>query len=129
MGTVSVQGRRLSLKGIYLMSFIQTVIAGGPFVVQWSLAFGHTAVSLATTDTVTTKAPVRVALPAFLQVVTATQAVNTLVSQPGDSYIDLGDAGILVNPGEYIQLVTKHIGTVGTSGTIAHVIQPIYGWI
>ena len=129
MGTVSIQGRRLSLKGIYLQSYIQTVIAGGPFVAQWSLAFGHTTVSLATTESATAKAPVRVALPAFTQVVTAAQAVGTMVSQPGGSYIDLGDAGVLVNPGEFIALVVKHVGTVGTAGTIAHVAQPIYGWI
>jgi hypothetical protein len=129
MGTINIQGRRLSLKGIYLYSYIQTVIAGGPFCCQYSLAFGHTAVSLATTETAIAKAPRRIALPTFTQVVTAAQAVSTLVSQPGGSFIDLGDAGIIVNPGEFIALVTKHVGTVGTSGTIAHISQPIYGWI
>jgi hypothetical protein len=129
MGTVSVQGRRLSLKGLYLSSYIQTVIAGGPFVTQYSLAFGGSSVSLAATESATVKLARRIALPAFTQVVTAAQAVSTMVSQPGGAYMDLGDAGIVVNPGEFLQLVLKRVGTVGTSGTIAHLIQPIYGWI
>ena len=129
MGTVNIQGRRLSLKGFYLQSYIQTVIAGGPFVTQYCLAFGGSTVSLAATESATVKLARRFALPSFTQVVTATQAVSTMVSQPGGSYIDLGDAGILVNPGEFLQLVKKNVGTVGTSGTVAHVIQPIYGWI
>lgn len=128
-GSVSVQGRRLLLKGIYLMSYIQTIIAGGPFCSQYSLAFGHTSVSLATSEGALTKAPRRVALPAFTQLVTATQAVSTLVSQPGGCFVDFGDAGIVVNPGEFVALVTKHVGTVGTSGTIAHISQPVYGWL
>lgn len=128
VATVNLPGRRLVIRGIGLMSYIQTVIAGGPFVAQWSLAFGHTAVSLATAEAATTKAPRRVALPAFTQVVTAAQAVSTMVSQPGGSFVDLGDAPIFVNPGEFVQLVTKHVGTAGTTGTIAHVISFVYGW-
>lgn len=131
-GTTAVQGRRLVITGVSLMSYIQTVIAGGPFVSQYSLAFGHTALSLATTETgsfvtATAKAPRRIALPTFTQVVTAAQAVSTIVSQPGGSVITFQNP-IYVNPGEYVALVTKHVGTVGTSGTIAHVVAFDYGW-
>jgi hypothetical protein len=126
LGTVNIQGRRLVLRGIYLASYIQTVIAGGPFTAEWFLAFGHTAVSLATTETATSKAPRRVDLP-FVQQVTAAQAVNTTVAQ-AVNFFDLGDAPIFVNPGEFIQLCTRHIGTVGTTGTIVHRVTPIYGW-
>lgn len=85
------------------MSYIQTVIAGGPFVTQYSLAFGHTAVSLATAESAsmaspTTKAARRVPLPGFTQVVTAAQAVSTIVSQPGGADIDFGESPIYVNP-------------------------------
>ncbi|WP_230690835.1 hypothetical protein, partial [Streptococcus pneumoniae] len=72
------------------------------------MAFGHTAVSLATTEAATTKAPRRVALP-FTQLVTAAQAVSTFVSQP-TQFCDFGDAPLFVNPGEFIQLCTRHIG-------------------
>jgi hypothetical protein len=128
MGTVSVQGRRMSVKGLYLSSTVQTLMAGGPLIKQYSLAWGHTAVSLATAEAATAKAPRRIALPPFQQVVTANQAAGTLVSQPG-TFMDLGDAGIIVNPGEFIALVTKHVGTVMTAGVFAHQIQLVYGWI
>ena len=128
VATVNLPGRRLVIRGVGLMSYIQTVIAGGPFVSQWSLAFGHTAVSLATAEAATTKAPRRIAFAGLTQVVTAAQAVSTIVSQPGDSFIDFGDAPIFVNPGEFVQLVTKHVGTVATAGTIAHVVTFVYGW-
>lgn len=132
-GSSVVQGRRLKVTGINLASYVQTVIVGGPYIAQYSLAFGHTAVSLATAEsasmaTATTKAPRRVPLPDFTQVVTAAQAVSTMVSQPGGADIDFGEGPIYVNPGEFIALVTKHVGTVGTSGTIAHTVKFDYSW-
>lgn len=126
-GTVNVPGRRLVIRGVGLSSYVQTVVAGGPFIAQWSLAFGHTAVSLATAEAATTKAPRRVPLSGFTQVVTANQAVSTIVSQQ-QGFIDFGDAPIFVNPGEFVQLVKKHVGTVATAGVIAHVVTFVYGW-
>ncbi len=128
VATVNLPGRRLVLRGIGLVSYVQTVVVGGPFVVQYSLAFGHTAVSLATAEAATTKAPRRVPLANLTQVVTAAQAASTIVSQPGGGYLDFGDAPIFVNPGEFVQLVTKHVGTAGTTGVIAHVVTFVYGW-
>ena len=128
LGTVNVQGRRLVIRGVGLMSYVQTVVAGGPYVAQYSLAFGHTTVSLATAESATAKAARRLPLAGLTQVVTAAQAVSTIVSQPGDSFVDLGDAPVFVNPGEFVQLVTKHVGTVGTAGTVAHVVTFVYGW-
>lgn len=124
--TVNSGGQRLVLRGIALSSYVQTVIVGGPYVAEWFLAFGHTAVSLATVEAATTKAPRRVALP-FNQIVTAAQAVNTAVAQ-SSQFMDFGDAPIFVNPGEFIQLCTRHLGTAGTSGTIVHRVVPVYGW-
>ena len=125
---VSVNGtsRRLSIRGVYLTSYIQTAITGGAYVAQYSLAFGHTNVSLATTEAAAAKAPRRIALP-FTQVVTSGQAVGTAVQQ-ATYFCDLGDAPIFVNPSEFVQLVTKHIGTVATAGVVGHVVTFIYGW-
>jgi len=125
-GTVNIPGRRLCIRGMYLSSYVQTVLAGGPYVAEYFLAFGHTAVSLATAEAATTKAPRRIALP-LTQVVTAAQAVSTLISQP-TQFVDFGDAPVYVNPGEFVQLCTRHIGTVGTSGTVVHRWTPVYGW-
>ncbi len=125
---VSLNGtsRRLVVRGLYLNSYVQTVVVGAPYVAQYSLAWGHTAVSLATAESATAKAPRRISLP-FTQLVTANQAVSTLVQQPS-TFCDLGDAPIFVNAGEFIQLVTKHVGTAGTTGTIAHNVTFVYGW-
>jgi hypothetical protein len=127
-GTVNAPGRRLVIRGIGLTSHVQTVLTGGPYIAQYSLAFGHTAVSLATAEAATTKAPRRVPLASLTQAITAAQAVSTMVAQPGGAYQDFGDAPIYVNPGEFVALVTKHIGTVGASGTVAHVVTFVYGW-
>ena len=125
-GTANVQGRRLVLRGMYLNSYVQTAITGGPYTAEWFLAFGHTAVSLATAEAAATKAPRRIHLP-FVQQITATQAVNTSVANT-TNFVDFGDAPIFVNPGEFIQLCTRHIGTVATAGVVAHQVTPIYGW-
>jgi hypothetical protein len=125
-GTVNVQGRRLVLRGMYLTSYVQTVIVGGPYIAEWFLAFGHTAVSLATAEASTAKAPRRIVLP-LTQLVTAAQAVSTQIAQQ-ENFVDFGDAPVYVNPGEFVQLCTRHIGTVGTSGTVVHRVTPVYGW-
>lgn len=126
VGTSLVPGRRLVLRGMYLNSYVQTVIVGGPYTAEWFLAFGHTAVSLATTEAATTKAPRRIALP-FVQQVTLAQAVQTTIAQT-TTFCDFGDAPVYVNPGEFIQLCTRHIGTAGTTGTVVHRVTPVYGW-
>jgi hypothetical protein len=110
VGTANVPGRRLVIRGIALSSYIQAAITGGPFNVQWSLAFGHNAVSLANAEGSTSKAPRRIPLAPFTQLVTATQAVNTMVTQVA-AMVDFGDSPVFVNPGEFVQLVKKHVGT------------------
>lgn len=126
-GTVAVQGKRLKIVGVKLSSFVQTVLAGGPMARTFALNFGHTAVSLATGEAATTKARRVVLLPELNQVITANQAVSTMISQPGGA-VSMFPEPIYVNPGEFVSLSVKHIGTVGTSGTIATTIQYIYSW-
>jgi hypothetical protein len=126
VGTAIAPGRTLVLRGMYLSSYVQTVIVGGPWTAEYFLAFGHTSVSLATAEAAGTKAPRRVVLP-FVQQVTTAQAVQTQVAQ-NTTFVDFGDAPLFVNQGEFIQLCTRHLGVAGTSGTIVHKITPIYGW-
>lgn len=126
-GTISVRGQRLKITGVKMSAYIQTVIAGGPFNNTFALAFGHTAVSLATAEAATTKKPRIVLLPELTQTVTAAQAVNTAVSQPGGCSVTFSQP-IYVNPGEFVQFTMKRIGTVGTSGVIAYNIQYDYSW-
>lgn len=132
VGSTSVQGRRLVIAGVKMTAFVQTVLAGGPCNSTFTLAYGHTAVSLATAETAsmataTTKARRIVLLPELTQAITAAQAVNTMIAQPGGA-VSMFQYPIYVNPGEFVQFCVKHVGTVGTSGTIAYNIQYVYGW-
>lgn len=131
-GTTLIQGRRLKVTGVKLSSFVQTVLVGGPISRVFSLAFGHTAVSLATAESAsmasaTTKARRIVLLPELTQHVTAAQAVNTAISQPGGAVAKFNNP-IYVNPSEFVAVTVKGIGTVGTSGTIVNHIQLDYSW-
>lgn len=126
---INVNGtsRRLVIRGIYLTSFVQTAVTSTvQYVRQYSLAFGHTTVSLATAEAVNAKAPRRVALP-FTQTVAVNAAVGTAIPQATYS-VDFGDAPVFVNAGEFVQLVVKQIGTIGTAGVLAHTVTFIYGW-
>jgi hypothetical protein len=121
-GTVSVHGRRLVLRGVNIQSFVQGVLTGGGYVAQWSLAFGHTTVSLATAEGVASKAPRRVGLG--LQAVASGATAGTVLSSIQINF----DSPIFVNPGEFVACVKKKVGTAPSGGTIAHLITYDYGW-
>ena len=125
-GTVSVQGKRLKVTGVKMSAFIQTAMTGGGFNSTFALAFGHTAVSMATAEAATTKARRIVLLPEFTQTIASGAAALTLVSQ--NSTVSLFPEPIYVNPGEFIAFTVKHIGTVATVGVVAYNIQYIYSW-
>ena len=122
-GSIASPGRRLVIKGVKVESFVQTALTGGGYVGVWSLAFGHTAVSLATTEAATTKAPRRVPLgnQAVAAAATATTALPTV-------YVDF-TRPIVVNPGEFVAVVKKKVGTAPSAGVIAHTITFDAGWI
>jgi hypothetical protein len=129
--STTVQGRRVCLRGIYLDAVnIGAAVATTATTIQFRLAFGHTAVSLATAETAsfvtaTTKAPRSIAL-GFM-----TWAIGAAIGQApqqGRIFVDLGDAAIYVNPGERLALVGKFIvGTATASQVIAFTYQPVYG--
>jgi hypothetical protein len=126
-GTTAVQGRRLVIRGV-LIDLINNgaAVATTATTIQFSLAFGHTAVSLATAEGAAAKAPRRVAL-GF-----ATWPVGAAIGAAptgGRIFADFGDASIYVNPGEFVALVGKFlIGTATASQVINFVWQPVYGW-
>lgn len=131
-GTAVVQGRRMVVRGIRLQCVnTGAAVATTATVVQFSLAFGHTAVSLATSEsasfaTGTTKAPRRV--PIGFQSWPVGAAIGAPPTE-GPIYFDLEDAPIYVNPGEFIALVGKFlVGTATASQTINFIWQPVYGW-
>jgi len=116
-GTVAVPGRMFYLTYLKISGVVSVVLAGGPVVLFWSLAYGHTAVGLGTTDGAGTKAPRRV--PLGIQTWAATAALWTQADR--DIVIPF-DPPIPVQPGEFIQTVAKNVGTVTTSGVITFTI-------
>jgi hypothetical protein len=126
-GTANVQGRRLVIRGVIVDAInLGAAVATTATTLQFSLAYGHTAVSLATAEAAAAKAPRRVSL-GFM-----TWAVGAGIgAQPqcGPLNIDFGDAPIFVNPGEFVQLVGKFMaGTATASQVINFTWQPVYGW-
>ena len=131
-GSASVQGKRLKINGIKLSGYVTTVVVGGPAFTEWYLAFGHTADSLATTESAsmasaTTKTPRRIMLPEITTNMGAAAAAGTLLVQP--SYTVVFQNPIYVNPGERIALVgNKTITTAITSGILSYTYQFDYEW-
>ena len=118
VATATLPGKTLVVTGIRIDASVQTVLVGGPLTLIFGAAYGHTALSLATTETgsfvtATTKAPRRVPLGNldFIAAAAAgTGAVGVQVSF---------NSPIVVNPGEYFQTTMRNLGTVTTTGALA----------
>jgi hypothetical protein len=115
-GTATQPGRNLYVNGVSVSGVVTVALTGGPLYYVWSVAYGHTAVSLATAEasnTATpTKAPRRVPFGISTTVVTA--AIGTAF---GPVTLAL-QTPICVQPGEFFQICAKNIGTVTTLGAV-----------
>lgn len=116
LGTSIIPGKSLYITRINVSSVVTTALTGGAVIYAYSIAYGHTTVSLATTDSATSKSPRR--LPLGIQSFPAASAVGTTTN-----IIDIDLASpIIVQPGEFIQLVAKNIGVVTTAGVITFIV-------
>ena len=124
-GSISLQGKRLKIVRVKIDAINNgAVVATTATTLQFSLAFGHTAVSLATTEAATTKAPRRVALGFMTWPVG-----STIGSQATSIVVDFSTSPIYVEPGHFVALVGKFlVGTATASQVINFVWQPIYSW-
>ena len=118
--TAAIPGKTLYIKGVRISSVVTTVLVGNatPVVFLYSLAYGHTAVSMATAEAAATKAPRRVPLGA--ESFAAAAAVGTLGS-PNGVYMPFL-APIAVNPGEFVAICAKNVGVVTTTGVVTFLI-------
>lgn len=130
-GTVAVQGRRLVVQGVKIScANLGAAVATTATTIALSLAFGHTAVSLATAETAsfataTTKAPRRIPLGIMYWNVAAPIGATP---QNGDIYMPF-DNPIYVNPGEFIATTLKFlVGTATASQSIWYHVTFDYGW-
>jgi hypothetical protein len=120
--TVSNPGRRLVIYGVKIDGYIQATMSGGGYNGQFALCFGHTSVSLATAEAATTKAPRRIALGSHTVAANAaalTQLTTIQYNFKGPVY---------VNPGEFVAIAKKKVGTAPSAGTIGWTILYDYGW-
>lgn len=115
-GSAAIPPRMLYITGVSISSMVTTAFTGGPVAYAYSLAFGHTAVSLATAEAAATKAPRRIALGFENFVVTATAGTQ------GQGVSRTFVTPIPVNPGEFVQVVAKNVNTVTSAGVVTFLI-------
>jgi len=100
--TTGITGHNLVIRGVWIDTFNAVVaVATTPTVMEWSLAVGSTAVTLATTDTAVARLPKRTALgvQSFL--------VGALAGAQGPR-IDVNlDAPQTVEPGTYCHIILR----------------------
>ena len=111
-GSATFPGKSLYITGVRVQGAVTTLLAGGPVLYSYSLAYGANVLSLATADSGAVKGPRRIAL-----------GYETFVSAAAAGVIGTGvymafNSPIVIQPGEYIQLVAKNLGTVTTAGVI-----------
>jgi hypothetical protein len=130
-GTVAVQGRRLVIYGVKIsLANLGAAVGTTATTVAVSLAYGHTAVSMATAETAsfataTTKAPRREALGIRYWPI---GAVIGQTATDGDIYMFFSQP-IYVNSGEFIATCMKFItGTATALQSIYYHTTFDYGW-
>lgn len=117
-GSVSQTPRNLVIKGVTIAGGVDAALTGGPLVLAFSLAYGHTAASLATADTGsfvnnTAKAPRRIWIGVLNCAVTA--AAGTALTGTCTAKFD---APITVAPGEFVAIAVRNQGVVTSVGSI-----------
>jgi hypothetical protein len=126
VGGVNQTPRNLVIKGVRIQSVVTTTLVNaGPIIYFYSLAYGHTAVSMATVEAAsfltggTTKAPRRIAIGCESYPVNAT--IGTIATAQGGVWIKF-DSPIIVAPGEFIAICAKNVGTVSSAGVITFLV-------
>lgn len=130
-GTVAVQGRRLTIRGCKISAAnLGAAVATSATTLAYSIAFGHTAVSLATAEgasfsTATTKAARRI--PMGMQYWNVGAPIGATATN-GDLYMPF-NMPIYVNSGEFIAVTAKFLtGTATASQSIWYHVTFDYGW-
>lgn len=119
VGSVTQTPRNLVIRGVNLSGAVDLVLTGGPLVLAYSLAYGHTAISMATAEaasfaSATTKAPRRVWLG--VQSTIAAAVAGTALG-PGPLAVRF-DSPVVVAPGEFVAITVRNQGTVTSAGSI-----------
>jgi hypothetical protein len=117
--TINITGRNFVCTGVKVQGAVSVVLTGGPVTYAYSLAYGHTADSLATGETATfATATTHMPRQVFIGMETypVTAAVGTIGG--GGCALDLSEGPVVVRPGERIALLGRNLGVVTTLGAI-----------
>ena len=123
--TSAISGKHLVITGLKVDGIVTTVLAGNatPVVYVVCLNYGHTAVSLGTTESAITKA--RRVIPIGVMTFAAAAAVGSTSSTGYFTF----SRPIPVNPGEFVSVSAKNLGAVTTTGAVTFIVGYDYGWI
>ena len=125
LGTVAITGKQLAITGYSIKGVVTTVLVGNatPVTYIMSLCYGHTNVSLATTEAANAKAPRREVLGVM------TFAAAAAVGSVSETISIKFDRPIPVFPGEFVAIAAKNVGAVTTTGVVTFLVTPDWGWV
>ena len=124
--TVAIQGKTFHVLGIIVGdAVVTTALTGGGIGLHWAFGYGSTASTLATTETAsfannTTKIARKLSL-GVVQWFAVTAAAGTVAAGRQITF----PTAIAINPGEYLHIILRAIGTNVTAGGIRGSIQPL----
>ena len=119
VGSVTQTPRNLIIRGVNISGGVDLVLSAGALLIYtYSLAYGHTAISLATAESATfasgtTKAPRRVWL-GVQNCVAAAVAGTALLPAITVRF----DSPIVVAPGEFVAITVRNQGVVTATGSV-----------
>ena len=111
-GSTYVPGKTLYITGIRIQGAVTTALTGGPVIYAYAVGIGSSALSLATTDSATAKAPRR--MPLGFETYAAAAAAGTI----GQGVTMTFNSPLCVYQGEYLHIIAKNLGTVTSAGVI-----------
>jgi hypothetical protein len=123
--TALIPGESLVITGVWIDSKVLVIFAGGPCYFAMSLAIGGDAVTLAQSEAAGTKAFRRI--PLGFQSFPVTAPVGQK-SDEGRIYVPF-NSPLVVNPGEFVNVVAKNLGTVTTTGQVVFLIGFDSHWV
>lgn len=112
--TALIPGEALYITGVWVDAKVMVAFTGGPVYYAMSLGVGNNLVSLATAEGPANKASRRIPLGWQSLVVTAPVGQK---SDEGRIFIPFSSP-VVANPGEFVQVIAKNLGTVTTLGAI-----------
>lgn len=117
-GSINITPRTLYITGIKIQGAVTTTLASNTngVIYAYSLAFGHTAVSLLTGEGVAAKAPRRIPLGY------ETYASGATAGIIGQGVAMTFNSPVVINPGEFVAVSAKNQGTATSAGVITFLV-------